>query len=237
MSGVWAVVPAAGRGTRFGGELPKQYLQVAGRPVIAHTFAALFAHEAVQGAVVPVAVDDADWLGWTEFDGRPLRTCTGGATRAASVLAGLRALPDEGRVDDFVLVHDAARPNLSREDLSQLLERGRNDPVGAILAAPVRDTLKRAGDDGGIDGTEPRARLWRAFTPQLFRRLQLTRALEAATADGVEVTDEAMAMERLGLRPLLIEGAESNFKITTRADLERFEFELQKRERGAGNRE
>ena len=93
----------------------------------------------------------------------------------------------------------------------------------------MRDTLQRAGDDGGIDGTEPRERLWRAFTPQLFRRLQLTRALEAATAEGVEVTDEAMAMERLGLRPLLVEGAESNFKITTRADLERFEFELSRR--------
>ena len=110
-----------------------------------------------------------------------------------------------------------------------LLERGRADPVGAILAAPVRDTLKRAGDDGGIDGTEPRERLWRALTPQLFRRLQLTRALQAAAAQGVEVTDEAMAMERQGLRPLLVEGREDNFKITTPADLARFEFELSRR--------
>lgn len=229
MARVWAVVPAAGRGTRFGGELPKQYLPVQGRPLVAWTFAALFAHDAVEGAVVPVSESDPDWPGWTDFAGRPLQACLGGATRAASVLAGLRALPDSVRADDFVLVHDAARPNLALADLSQLLERGRNDPVGAILAAPVRDTLKRAGDDGGIDGTEPRERLWRAFTPQLFRRLQLTRALEAATAAGVEVTDEAMAMERLGLRPLLVEGAESNFKITTRADLERFEFILSQR--------
>ena len=231
MARIWAVVPAAGRGTRFGGERPKQYLVVDGAPLIAHTLTALFAHDAVQGAVVPVSETDPDWPRWTEFAGKPVHACVGGASRVASVLAGLRALPDDVRADDFVLVHDAARPNLSLTDLSQLLERGRNDPVGAILAAPLRDTLKRAGDDGGIDGTEPRERLWRAFTPQLFRRLQLTRALEAATADDVEVTDEAMAMERLGLRPLLVEGSESNFKITTPADLARFAYERAQRDR------
>ncbi|MBD9478148.1 2-C-methyl-D-erythritol 4-phosphate cytidylyltransferase [Pseudoxanthomonas sp. PXM02] len=231
MARIWAVVPAAGRGTRFGSELPKQYLVVDGAPLIAHTLTALFAHDAVEGAVVPVSENDPDWPGWTVFADKPVQACIGGASRAASVLAGLRALPDHVRADDFVLVHDAARPNLSLADLSQLLERGRNDPVGAILAAPVRDTLKRAGDDGGIDGTEPRERLWRAFTPQLFRRLQLTRALEAATTDGVEVTDEAMAMERLGLRPLLVEGSESNFKITTPADLARFAYERAQRDR------
>ena len=231
MARIWAVVPAAGRGTRFGGELPKQYLVVDGLPLIAHTLAALFAHDAVEGAVVPVSENDPDWPRWTEFAGKPVHPCTGGASRAASVLAGLRALPDDVRADDFVLVHDAARPNLSLTDLSQLLERGRNDPVGAILAAPVRDTLQRAGDDGGIDGTEPRERLWRAFTPQLFRRLQLIRALESATTGGVEVTDEAMAMERLGLRPLLVEGSESNFKITTPADLARFAYERAQRDR------
>ncbi len=231
MARLWAVVPAAGRGTRFGGELPKQYLPVEGAPLIAHTLAALFAHDAVEGAVVPVSENDADWPRWTEFAGKPVLACVGGASRAASVLAGLHALPDDVRPDDFVLVHDAARPNLSLADLTQLLERGRNDPVGAILAAPVRDTLKRAGDDGGIDATEPRERLWRAFTPQLFRRLQLTRALESATTDGVEVTDEAMAMERQGLRPLLVEGSESNFKITTPADLARFAYELAQRHR------
>jgi 2-C-methyl-D-erythritol 4-phosphate cytidylyltransferase len=101
--------------------------------------------------------------------------------------------------------------------------------VGAILAAPVRDTLKRAGDDGGIDGTEPRERLWRALTPQLFRRNPLARALGEASAAGIEVTDDAMAMERLGQRPLLVEGSEDNFKVTTPADLERFEFVLSRR--------
>lgn len=229
MARIWAVIPAAGRGTRFGGEIPKQYLRVGGQPLLAYTLAALFAHDAVEGAVVAISADDADWPGWSEFAGKPVRTCIGGASRAESVLAGLQALPEDVREDQFVLVHDAARPNLALADLAQLLERGRADPVGAILAAPVRDTLKRAGDDGGIDATESRARLWRAFTPQLFRRLQLTRALEAAARSGVEVTDEAMAMERQGLRPLLIEGSEDNFKITTPADLARFEFALAQR--------
>ncbi len=229
MACVWAVVPAAGRGTRFGAAIPKQYLQVAGEPLLAHALRALFAHPAVEGVVLALSVDDPDWPGWDTFEGKPLLTCTGGATRAESVLAGLRALPATVRADDFVLVHDAARPNLPLHDLQQLLERGRADPVGAILAAPVRDTLKRAGDDGGIDGTEPRQRLWRAFTPQLFRRLQLERALEHMAESGLEATDEAMAMERLGHRPLLVEGSESNFKITTQADLARFEFELSRR--------
>lgn len=229
MPGIWVVVPAAGRGARFGAEIPKQYLSVGGQPLIAHALAALFAHQAVAGAVVALSENDADWPGWDRFGGKPVLTCVGGATRAGSVLAALAALPVQVRADDFVLVHDAARPNLGQDDLQQLLERGRNDPVGAILAAPVRDTLKRAGDDGGIDGTEPRQRLWRALTPQLFRRLQLSRALEEAGKAGVEVTDESMAMELQGLRPLLIEGSEDNFKITTPADLARFEFILSQR--------
>ena len=229
MASVWAVVPAAGRGTRFGGEVPKQYLQVGGRPLLAYTLDALLAHPAVAGVVVALAADDPWWPGWSDHAGKPVLTCTGGASRAASVLAAMAALPESVRADDFVLVHDAARPNLAPADLDRLLEQGRSDPVGAILAAPVRDTLKRAGDDGGIDRTEPRERLWRALTPQLFRRLQLSRALQAAADAGVEVTDEAMALERQGARPLLVEGREDNFKVTTPADLARFEFELSRR--------
>lgn len=226
---IWAVVPAAGHGSRFGGEVPKQYLEVAGEPLLAHTLRALLAHPGVAGAVVVLAPEDPYWPGWSELEGKPVLSCAGGDSRADSVLAGLGALPDSVRADGFVLVHDAARPNLHPDDLGQLLERGRADPVGAILAAPVRDTLKRAGDEGGIDRTEPRERLWRALTPQLFRRLQLTRALEAARDAGVAVTDESMAMERKGARPLLVEGREDNIKITTPADLAYFEFLLSRR--------
>jgi len=228
--GLWVVVPAAGRGTRFGGERPKQYCEVAGRTVIAHTLDRLLSHPSVAGAMVVLAADDAYWRDSALVDlEKPVLTCTGGAERADSVLAGVDALPDAVRADAFVLVHDAARPNLAHADLDRLLDLGRADPVGAILAAPVRDTLKRAGDDGGIDRTEPRERLWRAFTPQLFRRMQLARALRAAADAGVAITDEAMAMERQGLRPLLVEGREDNFKITTPADLARFEYESTRR--------
>lgn len=228
--GLWVVVPAAGRGARFGGEVPKQYCDVAGRTVIAHTLERLLSHPSIAGAMVVLAADDAYWRdsAVTDLD-KPVLTCVGGAERADSVLAGVDALPDTVRADAFVLVHDAARPNLAHADLDRLLDLGRADPVGAILAAPVRDTLKRAGDDGGIDRTESRERLWRAFTPQLFRRMQLSRALRAAADAGVAITDEAMAMERQGLRPLLVEGREDNFKITTPADLARFEFEAMRR--------
>ena len=231
--GLWAIVPAAGRGTRFGGDVPKQYLAVGGRSVLAHTLDALSAHTGVAGVVLVLGAGESPASADVQpaMRGKPLLTAVGGATRADSVLAGLAALPDTVRPDDFVLVHDAARPNLSHADLDALLERGRLDPVGAILAAPVRDTLKRAGDDGGIDGTEPRERLWRALTPQLFRRLQLARALDVARTRGIAVTDEAMAMELQGARPLLVEGADDNFKITTPADLARFEFELARRAR------
>ncbi len=225
----WVVVPAAGQGARFGGPIPKQYMQVAGQPLIAHTLRALLAHPGVEGAMVVLADGDPHWPGWTEIDGKPVRTCIGGAARAHSVLAGLAALPESVRGDDFVLVHDAARPNLASSDIEQLLERGRNDLVGAILAAPVHDTLKLAGDDGGIERTQPRQHLWRALTPQLFRRLLLSRALENALDAGVEVTDESMAMERGGARPLLVEGRDDNFKVTTPADLARYAFILSQR--------
>lgn len=230
--GLWAIVPAAGRGQRFGSGIPKQYATIGGQSLLAHTLDALLAHPGVAGAVVALAPGDPHWPGWQQRAGKPVVACAGGDTRADSVLSALAALPQEVRADDFVLVHDAARPNLHAGDLDALLERGCADPVGAILAAPVRDTLKQAGDDGGIDGTQPRERLWRAFTPQLFRRLQLMRALEAARDAGVMVTDEAMAMERLGHRPLLVEGREDNLKVTTQADMALFAYLLQGRDEG-----
>lgn len=230
----WAVVPAAGRGTRFGGAVPKQYLDVGGEPLLAHTLRALLAHAAVDGVVVALAAGDTRWPGWDTFSGKPVRTCIGGESRAESVLAGLLALPETVPADEFVLVHDAARPNLRLQDLDALLARGQRHPVGAILAAPVRDTVKRAGSDGAIDGTEPRERLWRALTPQLFRREPLRQALEAAIRDGVAVTDESMAMELQGFRPLLVEGSDDNIKITTAADLALMDRMLGRRETAGG---
>jgi len=227
---VWAVVPAAGRGTRFGGEVPKQYLEIAGRPLIGHALDALLSHPAVAGAVVALAADDDRWPGWTVLHGKPVLRCAGGGERADSVLAALQALPPE--VDDraLVLVHDAARPNLHAGDLDRLIEAASAAPDGAILAAPVRDTLKRSDAAADIIGTEPRERLWRALTPQAFRRGALTTALLQARKDGVAVTDEAMAMERTGAKPKLVEGREDNLKVTTPVDLALVEFLLSRRE-------
>jgi 2-C-methyl-D-erythritol 4-phosphate cytidylyltransferase len=222
----WVVVPAAGRGSRFGGAIPKQYLSLYGRSVLQHTLERLLSHAAVSGAMVALAADDPHWPGWRNLHGKPVMTCIGGDARADSVLAGLQALPDTVRERDWVLVHDAARPCLRHDDLQRLLDHGCVHAVGAILAAPLRDTLKRADARGEIEASEPRERLWRALTPQLFRRATLERALEAALATGSVVTDEAMAIERIGLKPMLVEGAEDNLKITTAADLALAEFVL-----------
>ncbi|HWS78693.1 MAG TPA: 2-C-methyl-D-erythritol 4-phosphate cytidylyltransferase [Thermomonas sp.] len=222
----WALLPAAGSGRRFGGEVPKQYLQAAGKPLIEHALGALSSHPGIDGVVVALAADDARWPGWTSLHGKPVLACVGGGERAASVLAALRALPAGVADGELLLVHDAARPNLRADDLTRLIASAMAGEGGAILAAPVRDTLKRADDDARIAGTEPREGLWRALTPQAFRRDLLQRALEAAQAAGVVVTDEAMAVERLGLHPRLVEGREDNIKVTTPADLALADFLL-----------
>jgi len=215
----WALVPAAGSGRRFGGDVPKQYLFVAGKPLIQHALEALLSHPGIDGVVVALAADDSCWPRWTGLCGKPVLTCTGGSARADSVLAALRATPAHVEGDALMLVHDAARPNLHASDVSRLLDAALAHADGAVLAAPVRDTLKRADGDDCILGTEPRDGLWRALTPQAFRRDLLQRALESAQADGALVTDEAMAVERLGHRPRLVEGREDNLKVTTPADL------------------
>ncbi len=216
---IWAVLPAAGRGTRFGGDTPKQYLLAGGQLLIAHALDALLAHPRIAGAVVALAADDARWPGWTSRHGKPVVRCDGGAERADSVLAALRMVPADPGHDPLVLVHDAARPNLHRDDLDRLIAAAEASAGGAILAAPVRDTLKRADAETRVIATEPRAGLWRALTPQAFRRAVLIAALERAHADGVRVTDESMAIERTGAHPRLVEGREDNLKVTTPADL------------------
>ena len=224
----WAIMPAAGRSTRFGSGTPKQYLTVAGLTLIEHSLRALLGHPEVDGVMVALSPDDPYWAGWREMEGKPVYTCLGGAERADSVLAALQALPATVSEDQWVLVHDAARPCLRAVDLSRLIAIGQADPIGAILAVPVRDTIKRADDQSRSNMTEPREALWRALTPQMFRRGGLTRALQAAMRVGATITDEAMAMERLGLKPRLVEGSEDNIKVTTPADLALAEFILKR---------
>ena len=222
---LWCVVPAAGRGARFGGAIPKQYLPLAGRPLILHTLERLAAHPRVAGLMIVLAAQDRWWPDVREVNGKPARTTIGGSERGDSVLAGLRALPGAVSETDFVLVHDAARPCLRYEDLGRLIAEGARNG-GALLAAPLRDTLKRVDGANRSIETEAREARWRALTPQLFRRGELIVALERARNHGIVVTDEAMAMELSGHKPLLVEGAEDNIKVTTPADLQLAEFLL-----------
>jgi 2-C-methyl-D-erythritol 4-phosphate cytidylyltransferase len=222
---LWCVVPAAGRGARVGGEVPKQYLPIAGKPMLLHTLERLAAHPRIAGLMVALEAGDARWPKWLTFDGKPVSTTIGGAERADSVLAGLRALRGTVGESRFVLVHDAARPCVRAADISRLVEQG-IPAGGALLAAPVRDTLKRADAQGRVVATEPRETRWRALTPQLFRLGELVAALESARAAGIAITDEAMAMERAGHNPLLVEGSEDNIKVTTPADFALAEFIL-----------
>lgn len=222
---LWCVVPAAGRGTRVGGDCPKQYLPLAGRPLIAHTLERLAAHPRIAGLLVTLAAGDAHWPGIDALNGKPVLTATGGAERSDSVLAGIDALPASVAAGDFVLVHDAARPCVRLADIGKLIElAGATD--GGLLGAPLRDTLKRADADGRSGLTESRDLRWRAFTPQMFRRGQLAAALREAARRGMNVSDEAMAMELAGFAPLLVEGAEDNIKVTTAADFALAEFLL-----------
>lgn len=224
---VWCVVPAAGRGQRFGAECPKQYVPLAGRALIEWTLERLAATPCVAGIMLVLAADDRRWTAREGIGATPLLAVTGASERSGSVLAGLRALPQEVGDDAFVLVHDAARPCVRSADILRLVALG-SAAGGGLLAAPLRDTLKRADDDGRVAATEPREARWRALTPQLFRRGELVAALARAQADAdaVAITDESMAMERAGHRPLLVEGAESNIKVTTPADLALAEYLL-----------
>ncbi|MCG5501249.1 2-C-methyl-D-erythritol 4-phosphate cytidylyltransferase [Ectothiorhodospira lacustris] len=228
-SGFWAVIPAAGVGSRMRADRPKQYLPLAGRTVLEHTLDIFFRHPRISGVVLVISADD-DWFGDLGIEAnKPLWVVDGGAERCHSVLNGLTALKAHADAQDWVLVHDAARPCLSDADLDHLLDTLHDDSVGGILATPVRDTKKRAGPDGRIVATVDRGAMWRAFTPQMFRLSALESALEQALADGFLVTDEASAMEHVGQAPLLVEGSARNIKITQPEDLSLAEFYLSRR--------
>ena len=212
----WLVMPAAGIGRRFGGQRPKQYAALRGRPVIALALAPLLGDRRCAGAVVALAADDPYW---PEVDAPDVILAPGGAERSHSVRNGLGALAGRAAPQDWVLVHDAARPCLPAQDLDRLLSRLQAHPLGGLLAVPAADTLKRADAAGEVCETVPRAGLWRALTPQMFRYGPLCEALDRAHDAARLPTDEAQAMEWLGHRPVLVEGSAANLKITSGADL------------------
>jgi 2-C-methyl-D-erythritol 4-phosphate cytidylyltransferase len=215
----WAVVPGAGVGRRLGGPIPKQYLRLGPRLVIEHVLMRLLENPRIQAVVVVLGNED-NWWPDTAFADHPevIRT-PGGAERCHSVVNGLEALDGRAASDDWVLVHDAARPCLRRVDLERLMERLASHPVGGILGVPVRDTMKRTDVTDAILETMPRERLWHAFTPQMFRYGLLRDALQQALEQGLMVTDEASAMEFAGHRPLMVQGHADNIKITRPEDL------------------
>lgn len=222
MSDFFALVPAAGSSARMGGELPKQYLPVAGQPLIYHALATLCANPDIRMVFVVLAPDDVVFArhNWSAFNGKLQPLFCGGATRAESVLNGLMAA--ELELDDWVLVHDAARPCLSGEQLARLIAELRDDDVGGLLAVPVADTLKRADDANRVASTERREALWQAQTPQMFRTGLLLQALRTTP----NVTDDASAVEALGLKPKLVASDSSNFKVTYPEDIKLAELLL-----------
>lgn len=217
----WAVVPAAGVGARMRADRPKQYLRLGERTVLEHTLDCFLDHPTLKGLVVCLAEDDPYWPALASASDPRIARAGGGCERADSVLNGLLHLRSLGADDDdWVLVHDAARPNLSRSDLNLLLGELAEDPVGGLLAVPARDTLKRADKAGRVCETVDRSVIWQAYTPQMFRLGQLHRSLADALVSRANITDEASALEWAGLAPRLVEGRADNLKITRPEDLE-----------------
>ena len=226
----WAVIPAAGSGTRMQAEIPKQYLRVNGRCILEHTLEIFCSHPAITGVVVVLAATDEHWQALPGIVHAKVMTAPGGAERFNSVLNGLRFLQQHADADDWVLVHDAVRPCLRHADIDLLLEKLQDHPVGGLLALPVRDTMKRANAAGEIVETVSRSGLWHALTPQMFRLAMLERAIERAIAESIPITDEAQAIELCGHRPLLVQGRGDNIKITQRDDLPLAELFLANKE-------
>ena len=214
----FAVVPAAGQGRRMGSEIPKQYLTLAGKPVLQHTLERLLVVPDLELIVVALAAGDRRWSELPLSRHPRVMVTQGGAERADSVLAGLKVLENRAADQDWVMVHDAARPCLRPADAVKLLQELAEDPVGGILALPSVDTLKEV-ERGEIRQTLSRHRIWRALTPQLFRYRLLRQALERALAEGLQVTDESSAVESAGYRPKIVEGSPDNIKITQPEDL------------------
>lgn len=224
----WAVIPAAGVGRRMGASIPKQYLPLLGRPVIEWSIAVLLDHPKVDTVVVALGEEDSLWPHTCYAKDPRVHRVSGGAERADSVLNALSWLETVARADDWVLVHDAARPCLRKEEIDLLIDQS-GQAVGAVLGMPVRDTMKRTGEAGLITGTVPREQLWHAFTPQMFSLGILRQTLSDVLAAGIRITDEASAMEWAGHQPLMVEGYPDNIKITRPGDLQLAEFYLQRR--------
>ncbi len=216
---VWAVVPAAGIGSRFSStaaKTPKQYLRIGEKTVLEHSLAVLCAHPKIAGVMLALDANDVHWQKLSELNGKPICVCAGGQTRAESVMSALEMLLQMGvSAKTLVAVHDAARPCLHMNDLDAVLSAASTDAVGALLAMPLRDTVKRSDANLRVLQTLDRSEIWAAQTPQVFRLGPLANAI----AQFPSATDEGQAMEQSGLTPKLVAGRASNIKITVADDL------------------
>lgn len=226
MTKLWGVIPAAGIGRRMGGSLPKQYLRLHDDPVIIHTLKKLAATPLIEGIIVVISETDPYWPELKIPVDLPVRVVTGGEHRVHSVFNGVEAIASELCNDDWILVHDAARPCVRNADIVKLIDAVKDHKCGGILATPVRDTMKQAAENNAIKATLDRSTLWHALTPQIFRASLLLEALTAGLNDPDRITDEASALESQGYSPLLVEGHADNIKITRPEDLALAEFYL-----------
>ncbi|MBU2896404.1 2-C-methyl-D-erythritol 4-phosphate cytidylyltransferase [Vibrio hepatarius] len=222
---IFAIVPAAGLGRRMKTERPKQYLLIHNKSVLEHTVNKLLQHPKIAKVIVVLNDKDPYYPHLSIADNKRVIPVLGGTERSESVLSGLTYVRDNEKAE-WVMVHDAARPCVNDRDIDKLIEVSLKHQVGGVLASPVRDTMKRANSVGNIESTVDRESLWHALTPQMFRTEHLNAALNKALSEGVNVTDEASAMEWVGLSPALVQGSAENIKITQPEDLALAEFYL-----------
>ncbi len=214
----WAIVPAAGCGLRMNGPKAKQYLKLAGKTIIEHALMPLLENSNIKKVVVVVADGDAQWRNLPISQSNKIITVIGGKERCHSVYNGLRALQSYAEAEDWVLIHDAARPLLKKHDLDHLMQTLAEHPVGGLLGAPIHSTIKRVSHHNTVLETIPRRHLWHAFTPQMFRYGILQQALVQTLPDN-PTSDSAKAVEQLGYAPKMVEGDGDNIKVTHAADL------------------
>ncbi|WGY46030.1 MULTISPECIES: 2-C-methyl-D-erythritol 4-phosphate cytidylyltransferase [unclassified Vibrio] len=226
---ITAIVPAAGVGSRMQADRPKQYLTLHGHTVLEHTVEKLLSHPAIGQVVIAVSPGDPYFAELSLAAHPRVVRVDGGSERADSVLSALNYLCQQQLSNQWVMVHDAARPCVQHADISRLIEAAQEHPVGAILAAPVRDTMKRGDGSGNIDHTVERVALWHALTPQMFRIRPLRDALAQALQQQIAITDEASAFEWLGDKPGLVASRADNIKITQPEDLALADFYLRQK--------
>ena len=224
----FAVVPAAGVGKRVGGNIPKQYLPIHGKSILEHTLTELLLVDRLEKIIVPVGAEDNHWQDLLVFSSSRIMVTQGGGERVDSVLAGLNACVDADN-NDWVLVHDVARPCVQAGSINQLIDTLQDHPVGGLLAVPATDTMKQAAGNDVLK-TVDRSRLWHAQTPQMFPLSLLKESIEKGLAAGADITDEASAIELQGLQPRLVEGLRSNIKVTRPEDLALAAYYLENKE-------